>query len=109
MGERGAGARQLSHRKHTAEQNAPCHHLPELSSTSRISPLAKEISLGSSGEAESVGKVEGQHDVERRKPEWTRVRKVRKGGERGKRRKEKSENRRKRVREGTHRSKEPWP
>lgn len=36
------------------KRNAPCHHLPELSRTSRISPLANEISLGSSGEAESV-------------------------------------------------------
>lgn len=31
-----------------------CHHLPELSRMSRISPLANEISLGSSGEAESA-------------------------------------------------------
>lgn len=31
-----------------------CHHLPELSRMSRISPLVNEISLGSSGDAESV-------------------------------------------------------
>lgn len=31
-----------------------CHHLPELSTMSRISPLVNEISFGSSGEAESV-------------------------------------------------------
>lgn len=30
-----------------------CHHFPCLSTISRISPLEKEISFGSSGEAES--------------------------------------------------------
>lgn len=30
------------------------HHLPELSTTDKISPFAKEISLGSSGDALSV-------------------------------------------------------